>query len=231
MSDQAPQHPRPVACPFLGLASDPATHASTPEAAHLCHATPAPSSIEVAHQSAYCLTGVHLECPRFLQAEEREVERVRLSALGVSSGREEERLRRGGIPWLDILSRLVAAIVVLLIVGAGALYVAGDGSSLPGLFGPAASQPALSPGATLVANPSAVASAKPVVSVAPPSPTPRSKNVIYVVRQGDTLEKIAAQFGVTIDDIVSANKLKDPNRLNIGQKLVIPPPPEPASGY
>ena len=231
MTDTAPRASDRIACPYLGLESDPASYAPSPDASHRCRATLEPTPIETAHQAWFCLMGTHLDCPRFLQAEEREVERVRVSALGVRTGREEERLRRGGIPWLDILSRLVAAVVVLLIVGAGALYVAGDGSSLPGLFGPAASQPALSPGATLVANPSAVASAKPVVSVAPPSPTPRSKNVIYAVRQGDTLEKIAAQFGVTIDDIVSANKLKDPNRLTIGQKLVIPPPPEPPAGY
>ena len=229
MTDTAPRASDRIACPYLGLESDPASYASSPDASHRCRATLEPTPIETAHQAWFCLMGTHLDCPRFLQAEEREVERVRVSALGVRTGREAERLGRG--PWLlQAVTRLLAVVIVLTIVAAGAAYVVGDGVGLAGLGG-SAPQAALSPGATLVANPSAVASATPVVSVAPPSPTPRSKNVIYAVRQGDTLEKIAAQFGVTIDDIVSANKLKDPNRLTIGQKLVIPPPPEPPAGY
>ncbi|MFS0690011.1 glycosyl hydrolase family 18 protein [Sporosarcina sp. 179-K 8C2 HS] len=45
---------------------------------------------------------------------------------------------------------------------------------------------------------------------------------IHVVRQGDSLWKIARGYGVTIDAIVSANQLEDPNALVIGQALVIP---------
>ncbi|WP_252504357.1 glycosyl hydrolase family 18 protein [Sporosarcina sp. Marseille-Q4943] len=45
---------------------------------------------------------------------------------------------------------------------------------------------------------------------------------IHVVRQGDSLWEIARTYGVTIDAIVSANQLEDPNALVIGQALVIP---------
>lgn len=45
---------------------------------------------------------------------------------------------------------------------------------------------------------------------------------IYVVRSGDTLFNIATRFGITVPDIVAANELLDPNRLSIGQELIIP---------
>jgi LysM repeat protein len=44
---------------------------------------------------------------------------------------------------------------------------------------------------------------------------------IYTVAKGDTLYKIANQFGVTVNDIIKANNLKS-NTLQIGQKLSIP---------
>lgn len=44
---------------------------------------------------------------------------------------------------------------------------------------------------------------------------------IYTVAKGDTLYKIANQFGVTVNDIITANNLKS-NTLQIGQKLSIP---------
>jgi LysM repeat protein len=58
----------------------------------------------------------------------------------------------------------------------------------------------------------------------------------YVVQKGDTLSKIAARFNVTVEAIVVANNLKNPNAIFIGQTLVIPdgtplaPPPQPQPG-
>ena len=45
---------------------------------------------------------------------------------------------------------------------------------------------------------------------------------IYVVRQNDTLSRIARSFGTTAEDITEANELPNPNNLVIGQALVIP---------
>src|SRR3954469_3677326 len=45
---------------------------------------------------------------------------------------------------------------------------------------------------------------------------------IYVVRQNDTLSRIARSFGTTAEDIAEANELPNPNNLVIGQALVIP---------
>jgi peptidoglycan DL-endopeptidase CwlS len=45
----------------------------------------------------------------------------------------------------------------------------------------------------------------------------------YVVKRGDTLYTIGLKFGVTADAIQKANNISNPNRINPGQELVIPP--------
>ena len=44
---------------------------------------------------------------------------------------------------------------------------------------------------------------------------------IYVVKQGDTLYKIAEMFNTTVEKIVSDNELTEPNNLVVGQTIVI----------
>jgi len=46
----------------------------------------------------------------------------------------------------------------------------------------------------------------------------------YTVAQGDTLSDIASQFGITTDELIAANDLLDPDKLSIGQTLIIPAP-------
>jgi N-acetylmuramoyl-L-alanine amidase len=56
-----------------------------------------------------------------------------------------------------------------------------------------------------------------------PTPTPTAPaDEVYVVESGDTLSSIAQRFGVTVAAIVEANDLTDPDRLAIGDELVIP---------
>lgn len=54
------------------------------------------------------------------------------------------------------------------------------------------------------------------------SAKPRDQLVTYTVQPGDTLEKIANTFGVTVDTIKWASNLKSDN-LSVGQELKIPP--------
>ncbi len=44
----------------------------------------------------------------------------------------------------------------------------------------------------------------------------------YTVKSGDTLWAIARTFGVSLEAIIEANNIKDPNRLTPGIKLIIP---------
>jgi len=55
-------------------------------------------------------------------------------------------------------------------------------------------------------------------------PTPRSESVTYVVQQGDFLRKIALQHQVSIAQLVEANDITNPNLIEVGQVLLIPPP-------
>lgn len=44
----------------------------------------------------------------------------------------------------------------------------------------------------------------------------------YIVRAGDTLAGIAAQFGVSVAELQRLNNIANPNLLNVGQRLIIP---------
>lgn len=45
---------------------------------------------------------------------------------------------------------------------------------------------------------------------------------VHIVRWGETLSRIAAQYGVSAQAIMAANHLADPNRIYAGQQLIIP---------
>ncbi len=45
---------------------------------------------------------------------------------------------------------------------------------------------------------------------------------VYVVQAGDSLGGIASRFGVTLDDLIQANALSNPDFLFAGQRLTIP---------
>jgi len=47
---------------------------------------------------------------------------------------------------------------------------------------------------------------------------------IHTVEPGDTLFKIASQYGVTIDVITSVNDIPNINQLEVGQQILIPAP-------
>jgi len=88
----------------------------------------------------------------------------------------------------------------------------------------------LSGGGGPVASQTPVASASPDVSAAPSvTPVPSPSPTVYTVKAGDTLSRIAAKFGTTVDAIVKANpQIKNPDKLALGDQLVIPPTVAPA---
>jgi LysM repeat protein len=63
------------------------------------------------------------------------------------------------------------------------------------------------------------ATATSYASLLRPSPTPAG---LYIVKEGDTLGSLATQFGTTVEAILAANNLTDPNALQVGQALIIP---------
>ncbi len=55
-------------------------------------------------------------------------------------------------------------------------------------------------------------------------PTPRQETDEYVVQAGDTLGDIAQRYGISIQDLITANGITDPNALDIGMVLNVPAP-------
>jgi len=91
-----------------------------------------------------------------------------------------------------------------------------------GVESPATPPPTPTPGAHFLMP-------TPASPVSPPPYTPTPEMLIYIVQEGDTLYEIALRYEVTVDDIIEANDLSDPNALTIGQELFIPLPLEPTA--
>ncbi|MDX9833038.1 MAG: LysM peptidoglycan-binding domain-containing protein [Anaerolineae bacterium] len=72
--------------------------------------------------------------------------------------------------------------------------------------------------------PEAPTAVPPTATPSPPpaSPTPAPQATVYVVQRGDTLSAIAQRYGVSVQAIVNANGLPNPNQIAVGQRLTIP---------
>jgi LysM repeat protein len=81
----------------------------------------------------------------------------------------------------------------------------------PTLPTPTLAQPA-TPGAT------SPATAQPVASPTPSGP------LMYTVQAGDTLLAIARVYDISVEELMAANGLTDPNVLQVGQTLIVPFP-------
>ena len=51
----------------------------------------------------------------------------------------------------------------------------------------------------------------------------QTPTTVYQVQPGDTLETVAAKFGVTVEALIAFNKLEAPYTLTAGMILHIPP--------
>ena len=92
----------------------------------------------------------------------------------------------------------------------------------PGVQPPVASLPSVTPFLPATHEPDQPLYT-PTPDVVRDLPTPRSEELTYVVQSGDTLGSLAKQFGVDAVSLVSYNSLVNPNLLEVGQVLRIPP--------
>ena len=77
------------------------------------------------------------------------------------------------------------------------------------------------PARTTASTPSSGGSGGGETTTAPGEVTPDGT---YSIQSGDTLSKIASQFGISLSQLLAANPGVDPRRLRIGQRIVIPEP-------
>jgi murein DD-endopeptidase MepM/ murein hydrolase activator NlpD len=75
-------------------------------------------------------------------------------------------------------------------------------------------------------NNAAVEQVQPAVTVPTPvTPTVSAPSAIaaaHLVKPGDTLAKIAGNYGTSVSEMVSANNLSNPNELQVNQQLIVP---------
>jgi len=68
----------------------------------------------------------------------------------------------------------------------------------------------------------------PIRSTAPTTTLPPTTTTTvpteYIVQKGDSLIRIAQQFGVTVAQLVAANNIQNADHIEEGQRLTIPPP-------
>jgi LysM repeat protein len=105
----------------------------------------------------------------------------------------------------------IGAVVVM-----GSLVATGCGSSKK------ASPKSTSPGIT-ASGLEATSSTVPSTTL-PPTEPPTTVPAEYVVQKGDSLSGIAKKLGVTMQSLMDANHITNPNRVLAGQKLIVPPP-------
>ena len=60
----------------------------------------------------------------------------------------------------------------------------------------------------------------PTVTPVPPTQPPQR---VHIIAPGDTLTYLAGLYNVSVEDIVKANNVENPQFLLVGQKLIIPP--------
>jgi hypothetical protein len=230
-------------CPYL-VAEDGGWRAATPMREHRCTAVRPPAPLSEETQRRLCLVEQHVTCPEYLAARQRrsaELARDRISFEQLDSLRFQpsaratpvalERPRTSDAPPAALMgletrsvarsARMPIAIGVIVIV---ALF--GGSKFLGGSASPTAS-PTSRPTSSLAASPTGGASPSDGSSPTPSaetssSPTPIVATRTYKIKRGDSLGKIARQFGTTIEVLRSLNDLGDPPRIRVGQVLNIP---------
>lgn len=223
-------------CPYLALADDGRTVADGYDGEHRCHALTPPEPLDRARQVQLCLTEAHVRCDRFASA--------RTAWLAASSGlprvapdvafgstrlvlEPEPAWRNLAAPTTQLRRRtaLIAVgvlVVVLLVLGSAFRLFGGaptaNASPTPSATPSTSASPLASSSPAESSSASASAS---IAASAPPAGSPASSQRTYVVKQGDTLNSIALQFGTTAQAIRAANGLTS-DTINVGQVLVIP---------
>jgi LysM domain-containing protein len=104
----------------------------------------------------------------------------------------------------------VVGFLVIIAALAAFLYVGLNWATGPGRLAAIANPPTAVP--------------TPAPPIAAPSPSPTVGEQTYIVRPGDNPASIAQQFRIKTEDLMAANNIDDPSKLQIGQTLKIPPP-------
>lgn len=132
-----------------------------------------------------------------------------------------------------IMLTLIAGVMVALVIGVTWLVNNSKYWSAPEVSGSTSEE-----GIALFAE-GEVVTITPTLPVFTPTPDPphalppiRAKTEQYSVRSGDSLGVIAQRYGISLEQLIDANELANPNALEVGQILIVPvPSPDTAGPY
>jgi len=108
------------------------------------------------------------------------------------------------------VTAIVCAAVLALLSGCGGVITPESGTATP----------ALSPTGVPARPATATAPFQPTPATATPTITPTP--IVHVIQEGDTLEAIAVQYGVSVAALRAVNGIADPTLIQVGQQLTIP---------
>ncbi len=224
-------------CPFLALSPAGRTAVDGFDPEHQCQAVTPPLLLDRETQQQLCLHEGHLECDRYRErmariAADRSFPRAAPDATFASTRLIVEL----EAPWRSLGPRrglrgpgraLVGAAAVVAVAAGAAGASATNGFGLLAIAEATRTPtptplPVATPTPLVTPVPTPVPTATPIAATPKPTPVPRATPRTYVVQSGDSLSAIASRFGTTVQAIINANGLKDPNTLSIGQVLIIP---------
>jgi LysM repeat protein len=146
------------------------------------------------------------------------------SAADVDNGLDSG-MNRGQLAFLVLVNAMISLVIALAVVW---VFEARrpDAEELAAINTPRPAPVLAAPVNQATATPDPAATTPATVTVATATSTPETavetSEQVYIVQPGDTMLVIATRYDITVEDILAANNLSDPNFVFAGQRLVIP---------
>ncbi len=228
-------------CPYL--VADGGWRSARPMPDHRCTAVAPAVAVSTGTQRALCLRDKHTSCDAFQAATAQRQSDLTLSGIdpGRVTGSRIGRTARSAPVALDRPGRVaassklaafsrsatgaglaIAAVLALSAVVLARLPTSDAASPPPSAAGALAANPRTEEQSVLAATAAPPSATRRPSPTAAPSVTATPEPSVYVVRAGDTLSEIAAQFDTTIGVLVELNGIQDAANLQIGQELRLP---------
>lgn len=127
------------------------------------------------------------------------------------------------LPWL------LGVVIVLLLAASGGLVTAWIVAGMKAVPPPVAAgpTPTLRPAPTIAPTPTGLQTVAPTeqplrTPTTAPQVTPEPEPFVHVVQRDEYLQYIADLYEVSVEDIVALNDITNPNKIRVGEELLIP---------